>query len=51
MRRDHDRIIRVARAIKHPGRNLKPASRIRATQRAAEDNIIRLVDRLMDEDW
>jgi hypothetical protein len=38
-------------AIKHPGRNLKPVSRIGATQRAAEDKIIRLVDLLMDEDW
>jgi hypothetical protein len=51
MRRgDHDRITRASRAIKHPGRNLKPASRVGAAQRAAEDNIIRLVDRLMDED-
>jgi hypothetical protein len=51
MRRDgQDRIIRASRAVEHPGRNLKPASRIGAAQRAAEDNIIRLVDRLMDED-
>jgi hypothetical protein len=51
MRRDHDRIIRASRAIKHPGRNLQPASCIGAAQRAAEDDITRLVDRLMDEDW
>src|ERR1700735_5214027 len=51
MSRDHDRIIRASRAIKHPGRNLQPASCIGAAQRAAEDDITRLVDRLMDEDW
>ncbi len=41
--------IRASRVIEHPGRNLKPASRIGAAQRAAEDNTIRLVDHLMDE--
>jgi hypothetical protein len=45
-----DRIIRASRAIEHPGRNLKPPSRIGAAQRAAENNIIRLGDRLVDED-
>ena len=45
-----DRLIRASRAIEHPGRNLKPASGIGAAQRAAEDNVIRLVDRLMDKD-
>jgi len=45
-----DRIIRASRAIEHPGRNLKPPSRIGAAQRAAENNIIRLGDRLVDKD-
>jgi len=45
-----DRLIHASRAIEHPGRNLKPASGIGAAQRAAEHNIIRLVDRLMDKD-
>src|SRR5665811_1553854 len=45
-----DRLIHASRAIEHPGWNLKPASGIGAAQRAAEHNIIRLVDRLMDKD-
>src|SRR6266699_3418926 len=45
-----DRIIRASRAIEHPGRNLKPPRRIGAAQRAAENNIIRLGDRLVHED-
>src|SRR6516162_1890197 len=45
-----DRIIRASRAIEHPGRNLTPPSRIGAAQRAAENNIIRLGDRLVDKD-
>ena len=45
-----DRIIRASRAIEHPGRNLKPPSRVGAAQRAAENNIIRLGDRLVDKD-
>jgi hypothetical protein len=40
--------IHASRAIEHPGRNLKPPSRIGATQRAAEDNVTRLVELLMD---
>jgi hypothetical protein len=51
MRRgDDDQIIGASRAIEHPGRNLKPPSGIGAAQRAAENNIIRLGDRLVDED-
>ena len=46
-----DRIIRSSRAIEHPGRNLEPPSRIGAAQCAAENNIIRLGDRLVNEDW
>src|SRR3974390_2180681 len=45
-----DRIFRASRAIEHPGRDLTPPSRIGAAQRAAENNIIRLGDRLVDKD-
>src|ERR1035437_6767626 len=45
-----DRFIHASHAIEHPSRNLKPASGIGAAPRAAEDNIIGLVDRLMDKD-
>src|ERR1019366_9690241 len=44
-----DRFIHASHAIEHPSRNLKPASGIGAAPRAAEDNIIGLVDRLMDK--
>src|ERR1019366_1835542 len=44
-----DRFIHASHAIKHPSRNLKPASDIGAAPRAAEHNIIGLVDRLMDK--
>ena len=44
-----DRFIHASHAIEHPSRNLKPASGIGAAPRAAEHNIIGLVDRLMDK--
>ena len=37
-----------ARPVEHPGRHFQPPIRVRAAQRAAEDDAIGLVDRLMD---
>jgi hypothetical protein len=47
-RRSQTWLIRAGRTLEHPGRNLQPAIRVQSAQRAAEDDTIRLRDRLVD---